>query len=177
MNAVRLPFMRAQAMTRACEAADAPRICEIYNHYVLETVVSFEEIPVTETDMAGRIERVTAHHPWLVWEEDGQIVGYAYAGPWNARAAYLHTAESTIYLAPDFTGRGIGSELYAALVTELRRRQFHCVIGAIALPNPASVALHEKLGFSKIGAVREMGFKHDRWIDVGYWQLIFQSYG
>ncbi|HSG63514.1 MAG TPA: GNAT family N-acetyltransferase [Gammaproteobacteria bacterium] len=163
-------------MIRPCRQSDASRICEIYNHYVRETVITFEEEPVAEGEMAQRIERVTKSHPWLVFEENGAIAGYAHAGPWHPRTAYRFTAESTIYLAPEATGRGIGSELYAALLTELRRRKIHCVIGAIALPHPVSVGLHEKLGFSKIGHIKEMGYKLGRWVDVGYWQLLFKSY-
>jgi len=163
-------------MIRPGRASDASSICEIYNHYVRESVVTFEEEPVTEDDMAQRIEKVIAGFPWLVWDEDGVVAGYAYAAPWHIRSAYRYTAESTIYLAPVFTARGIGSQLYAALLRALRRRKTRCVIGAIALPNPASVALHEKLGFAKVGEIRDMGWKLGRWVDVGYWQLQFQSY-
>jgi len=163
-------------MIRPCRQSDASRICEIYNYYVRETVVTFEEKPVADKEMNARIKQITKAHPWLVFEEDGTVAGYAYAGPWHPRAAYRFTTESTIYLASEATGRGIGSKLYAALLTELRRRKIHCVVGAIALPHPASVALHEKLGFAKIGHIKEMGYKLDRWVDVGYWQLLFKSY-
>jgi len=159
-------------MIRTCQPADAARICEIYNHYVRETVVSFEETPVSEDDMAARIERIVERFPWLVWEEGGTVAGYAYAGPWHARSAYRYTVESTIYLAPDRVRRGVGGRLYEALIRDLESRGLRCVIAGIALPNPASVALHEKLGFVKVGQLDDVGFKHERWIDVGYWELI-----
>jgi len=107
-----------------------------------------------------------------VWELDGGILGYAYATSWKVRAAYRHAAESSIYLAQEATGRGLGSRLYTALIAELGQRGLHCVIGGAALPNPVSVALHEKLGFTKVGEFREVGFKFGRWIDVAYWELL-----
>ncbi|HEX7081633.1 MAG TPA: arsinothricin resistance N-acetyltransferase ArsN1 family B [Gammaproteobacteria bacterium] len=151
---------------------DAPQICAIYNHYVVSTVVTFEEEPVAAADMAARISRVSETFPWLVAERDGSIEGYAYASQWHTRCAYRLSVESTIYLRPDCGGRGLGSALYRALIDELRSRGLHCVIGGIALPNPASVRLHEKLGFEKVAHFREVGFKLGRWIDVGYWKLI-----
>jgi L-amino acid N-acyltransferase YncA len=159
-------------MLRPCKPADAESICSIYNHYVLETAVTFEEVPVKAAEMARRIADVTAKFPWLVWEQEGKVVGYAYASLWKERSAYRHSVESTVYLAPEATGQGIGTQLYAALLTELRSRQVHCAIGGIALPNEASVALHEKVGFTKIGHFREVGWKFGAWVDVGYWEIL-----
>lgn len=159
-------------MIRPVTPADAARICAIYNHYIRETVITFEEVPLSESEMAQRITDTLAHLPWLVWEENGDIVGYAYARPWRPRAAYRHSVESSIYLAPEATGRGIGPKLYTALIAELRRRNLHCVIGGAALPNPASVALHEKLGFAKVAEFKQVGYKLGRWVDVAYWELI-----
>ncbi len=160
-------------MLRHCTPADAAQICDIYNHYIRETVITFEESPVLSVEMARRIADISQTLPWLVWKEEGRILGYAYATPWKSRAAYRHSVESSIYLAPAATGRGLGSKLYSALIADLRNRGLHCVIGGAALPNPASVALHERLGFSKVAQFREVGFKFGRWIDVAYWQLIF----
>jgi len=159
-------------MLRPCTTSDAGQICDIYNHYVQQTVVTFEEVPVTAKEMGQRIDGVTARLPWIGWEEGGQIVGYACATPWKARAAYRNAVEASIYLAHHATGRGLGTLLYRALITDLRDRNLHCVIGGAALPNPASVALHEALGFTKVGEFREVGFKFGRWIDVAYWELI-----
>jgi phosphinothricin acetyltransferase len=158
-------------MIRVCTAADAASIAEIYNHYVRETVVTFEETPVGADEMARRIADVGARFPWLVWD-DGGVVGYAYASAWKTRSAYRFAVETTIYLATGHEGRGIGSKLYRALLAELKPRGFHTVIGGIALPNPASVALHEKLGFKKIAHFAEVGWKQGRWVDVAYWQLL-----
>jgi phosphinothricin acetyltransferase len=159
-------------MFRHCTPTDAAQICDIYNYYVRETVVTFEESPVLEVDMARRIADITPRLPWLVWEVSGEILGYAYATPWKVRAAYRRSVESSIYLAQQATGRGLGSRLYTALIADLRQRGLHCVIGGAALPNPVSVALHEKLGFSKVAEFREVGFKFGRWIDVAYWELM-----
>lgn len=157
---------------RPATPADAAQLCDIYNYYVRETVVTFEESPILEAEMAKRIADVTPQLPWLACEQEGSIVGYAYASPWKVRAAYRHSVEASVYLAPHATGQGLGSRLYQALIAELRQRNLHCVIGGAALPNPASVALHEKLGFSKVAEFREVGFKFGRWIDVAYWELV-----
>ena len=159
-------------MIRPANAADAPSICEIYNHHVRETVVTFEEQPVASDEMARRIAETTATYPWLVSEIQGSVAGYAHASSWKRRSAYRFAAESTIYMATQFAGRGLGSELYRALLAEMRSRGLHCAIGGIALPNPVSIALHERLGFVHIGHFREVGWKLGHWVDVGYWELL-----
>jgi L-amino acid N-acyltransferase YncA len=160
------------AAIRPCRQADAASICAIYNHHVVNTVVTFEETPVANEEMARRIDEIGAAWPWLVCEERGTVAGYAYAAPWKARSAYRFSVETTVYLEPSFFRRGIGTRLYQALIDELKNGDAHCAVGGIALPNPASVALHEKLGFAKIGHFKEVGCKFGRWIDVGYWELI-----
>jgi phosphinothricin acetyltransferase len=122
--------------------------------------------------MAQRIAETLQSLPWLVWEQDESLQGFCYASKWKGRCAYRHSVESTVYVRADSIGRRIGSRLYRALLDELRRRKFHTVIGGIALPNDASVALHEKLEFEKVAQFREVGNKFDRWTDVGYWQLL-----
>jgi L-amino acid N-acyltransferase YncA len=122
--------------------------------------------------MLQRIRETTQSLPWLVWEEDGRLLGFCYASKWKGRCAYRYSAGSTVYLHPASVGKGIGSQLYEALLTELRGRQIHTVIGGIALPNEASVALHERFGFEKVAHFKEVGRKFDEWIDIGYWQLI-----
>jgi phosphinothricin acetyltransferase len=107
-----------------------------------------------------------------VWEENSVVVGYAYGSPWKQRSAYRFSVETTIYMAPSHTGRGIGTALYRSLLADVRALRFHCAVGCIALPNSASIALHENLGFEEIGRFREVGRKFDRWVDVGYWELI-----
>jgi phosphinothricin acetyltransferase len=158
-------------MIRAAVAGDASGIADIYNHYVSKTVVTFEEDEVPITEMARRIEEATsATLPWLVAERDGRIVGYANATKWRPRSAYRYSTEVTVYVAPDSWRLGIGSRLYEELFPRLQARGIHAAMGGIALPNEASVALHEKFGFSKVAHFREVGFKFNKWIDAGYWQ-------
>jgi phosphinothricin acetyltransferase len=156
---------------RAAAPADAAAIAAVYNHYIAQTVVTFEEELVSPAEIARRIEDVrSASLPWLVAEQAGRLAGYAYATKWRPRSAYRFSAEVTVYLAPADAGRGIGSKLYAELFPMLRARGIHAVMGGIALPNEASVALHEKFGMRKVAHFSEVGFKLDRWVDVGYWQ-------
>lgn len=162
-------------MIRHVEIRDAEVICEIYNHHVRNTIVTFEESPGTVNNMRGRIGEVTSAYPWLVLEEGDRVVGYAYAGRWKSRCSYRYSVESTIYLAEGFTGRGLGTLLYDTLITELHSGPAHCVIAGVALPNAASVALHEKLGFEKVAHYKEVGWKFNQWIDVGYWELILRG--
>ncbi len=160
-------------MLRPATIADAAAIAGIYNHYVLNTVVTFEEEAVPATEIAQRIaDTLAAGRPWLVWEEDGRVLGYAYASGWKSRCSYRFSLETTIYLDKDAMGRGIGTRLYTALIDILRQTKVHAIIGGVALPNAASVALHEKLGFVKVAQFREVGWKFGQWIDVGYWELI-----
>lgn len=159
-------------MIRPALASDADAIAHIYNHYIRNTTVTFEEMQVSAQEIAARIEELGATSlPWLVLEHERKMVGYAYASKWKGRCAYRFSVESTVYLDPAYTGRGLGTSLYAALFAALRDKGMHVVIGGIALPNAASVALHEKLGLEKVAHFKEVGFKFERWIDVGYWQM------
>jgi len=158
-------------MIRPATGSDVAAITSIYNHYILHTVVTFEEEPISAMAMAGRMDvTASARLPWLVAEQKGRVIGYAYAGKWSGRCSYRFSVESTVYLDPSETGQGFGTTLYEALLNNLRDQSMHVVIGGIALPNPASVALHERFGFRKVAHFREVGFKFNRWIDVGYWQ-------
>jgi L-amino acid N-acyltransferase YncA len=159
-------------LIRAVTSTDAAAIASIYNHYVEQTVITFEETPVSAAVIAQRIEAVTAGYPWFVDERDGVVVGYSYATRWHERCSYRLSVETTVYVDARRHRRGAGTALYAALLDALRSRGYHAAVGGIALPNPASVALHEKLGFRKVAHFVEIGRKFDRWIDVGYWQLI-----
>lgn len=159
-------------VVRAALAADAAALADIYNYYVKNTVVTFEEQPLSADDIYQRITTVgEAGLPWLVAETDGKIVGYAYATPWKPRSAYRFSVEITVYVDPNAGGQGWGTRLYEKLFTELRQRPVHAVVGGVSLPNPASIALHEKFGMTKVAEFKEMGLKFDRWVDVGYWQI------
>ena len=162
---------------RDAREGDAAPIADIYNVHVRSTIVTFELDEVACVEMARRVADVRAHGlPWLVAVDDaGMVLGYAYASPWKARAAYARSVESSIYLHEDARGCGIGRRLYAALIVRLREWGAHVVIGGAAFPNDASVALHEGLGFTYVGSFREVGQKLGRWIDVGYWQLLLEE--
>jgi L-amino acid N-acyltransferase YncA len=159
-------------MIRSATAADAQAICSIYNHFILQSTVTFEETAITPEDMAARIDALAGRLPFLVAELDGAVAGYAYAAPWKPRSAYRQTVESSVSVAPGFAGMGLGSRLYQALLQDLRERDVHAVLAGIALPNSASIGLHEAFGFAKVGQMREVGRKFGQWLDVGYWQLV-----
>ncbi|MEM6525201.1 MAG: arsinothricin resistance N-acetyltransferase ArsN1 family B [Bacteroidota bacterium] len=159
-------------MIRSATLKDAIPITEIYNYYILNSVATFEEIEVTAADMGRRIQEVTSKLPWIVYEEDSSILGYAYATKWKSRSAYKNTVESTVYIKPGAHKKGIGMRLYQELMDKLKALKLHTVLAGITLPNEASVALHEKLGFIKVGQLKEVGFKFEKWVDVGYWELI-----
>jgi len=160
-------------IVRPATTADAAALARIYNHFIAHTIVTFEEEPVTAGEMARRVDEVQAASlPWLVAEAGAVVAGYAYASKWRVRRAYRFSAEVTVYLAPDQGGRGLGTALYTRLLDDLRARGVHAVLGGIALPNDASIALHEKLGFRKVAHFQQTGFKFDRWIDVGYWERL-----
>ena len=163
-------------MIRDAAAGDAAAIARIYNHYVLTAIATFEEEPVCAEEMEGRLREVAESRlPWLVAEREGSIVGYAYASKWKGRCGYRFSAETSVYLDPQAGGKGIGTELYERLFAILEGMGLHAAIGGIALPNPGSVTLHEKLGMEKVAHFKEVGFKFGRWIDVGYWQRTFEK--
>lgn len=160
-------------MIRSLRPDDIEAITGIYNHYIENTYISFEEVPLTLSEMKARIEKVCSLQlPWLVAEQDGTIIGYAYASPWHTRAAYKFSAEITVYLSPQHQNQGWGSRLYERLFSLLSLSDTHTVIAGIALPNPGSIALHEKFGLKKAAHYKEVGFKYGKWIDVAFWQRI-----
>ncbi|HUQ97861.1 MAG TPA: arsinothricin resistance N-acetyltransferase ArsN1 family B [Gemmatimonadaceae bacterium] len=161
-------------LIRSATDTDAPAIAEIYNHYVANSIVTFEEEPVPPAEIARRISAVQAAGlPWIVAEDGGKIAGYAYATQWKERIGYRFSVETTIYLAQGFFGQGIGTRLYAELFRLLEAGGTKSAIGGIALPNNASVALHEKMGMKKVAEFERVGVKFDQWINVGYWQRWF----
>jgi phosphinothricin acetyltransferase len=163
--------MTQTAILRDASAADAAAIAAIYNHYVNTTTISMENDPVSADEMAERIADIQAAGlPWLVLVEGERLYGYSYASKWRARPGYRHAVESSVYIEPGQRGRGHGLTLYRALLDRLEGR-FHTVIGGIALPNAASIALHERLGFRQVACFHEVGHKFGAWVDVGYWQL------
>lgn len=163
-------------MIRPAQTSDALVIAEIYNYYILNSHATFETEPLDGQEMEARIKRVQEELglPWNVLEVDSTIVGYAYATQWKARAAYSRTTETSVYLDKSQFGKGYGSRLYSDLLMHLRKEGYHAIIGGISLPNEGSIKLHEKLGFEKVGVLHQVGYKFDRWIDVGYWELLLK---
>ena len=159
-------------MIRQVQLSDAGDICSIYNEYILNTHITFEETPITADEIISRIKNITEHYPWLVYEDAGKVIGYTYASKWKERSAYRYSVETGIYIASNYIGKGIGTALKCELIKELRARSIHSIICGIALPNPASIALCEKFGFEKVAHLKEVGFKLNKWVDVGYWELI-----
>ena len=154
---------------REATAEDAGAVAAIYGPVVTDTIISFEEEPPSADEMARRI---AASRLWLVAEDDdGHVVGYAYAAPFHPRAAYRWSVEVSVYLRPGARGRGIGKRLVSELVGRLREMGFVNAFGGTALPNPASERLLESLGFERVGLQKEVGFKFDAWHDVSWRQL------
>ena len=158
-------------MIRNVSIQDAGIIADIYNYYVGNHIATFDESPVTVEYFEEKIKQVTENFPWFVFEEKDEVIGYAYASSWNTRSAYCNTVEVSVYLKHDVVQKGVGTQLYTKLIEILKKREFHVLIGGISLPNEASVRLHEKFGFEKVAHFKEVGYKFNKWVDVGYWQL------
>jgi phosphinothricin acetyltransferase len=152
---------------RQAREHDAGACAEIYAPYVTETAISFETEPPTSSEMA---KRIAAAHEWLVLEDDGRVIGYAYAGPYKGRAAYRWACEVSVYLERGQHRRGGGRMLYEALLSRLAERGYRIAIGGMTLPNDASAGLHRALGFEPIGIFRGIGYKHGKWHDVAWTQ-------
>ncbi|WP_105617651.1 GNAT family N-acetyltransferase [Vallitalea okinawensis] len=158
-------------MIREAMISDAKIIASIYNYYVENTAITFEEELITSKEIIKRMGYIQKKYPWFVFIEDGQVLGYAYANKWRERSAYRFAVEISIYLDHRQTGKGIGSKLMAHLLENLKLRDIRCIIGGITIPNPGSIAIHEKFGFHKVAQFEKVGYKFDKWLDVGYWQL------
>jgi L-amino acid N-acyltransferase YncA len=162
--------LATDVIIRRATEDDAARLREIYNWYVVNTFITFETEIVQADEMRQRIREKLESYEWIVGELNREIAGYAYYGPFRARGAYFRTIESTIYLSQDSKGKGIGKKLYSALIDSASKKGFREVIGVIALPNPASIALHAGLGFHEAGVLRRVGHKFGTYHDVALWQ-------
>lgn len=154
---------------------DAPAIAAITNHYIRTTAIHFAYQPVPDAELAATLRADVERYPWLVAAAGTTVLAYAKAGPWRTRTAYQWIAETGIYVDRDHLGQGLGTPLYRRLLAVMTAQGFHAAIGGIALPNPASVALHERLGFRPCGVVPRAGRKFDRWHDVGFWWLALRE--
>jgi len=157
------------AGVRVATENDAAAVASIYAPYVRDTAISFEEVPPSPNVMSDRINRTLATHPFLVFEDGGSVVAYAYASPHRERPAYRWSTDVAIYAAPEIHRRGVGRVLYAYLLDLLGRQGFHAAFAGITLPNANSVGLHEAMGFEHVGTYAEVGFKLGSWRDVGWW--------
>jgi L-amino acid N-acyltransferase YncA len=163
--------MSAATIREADPARDAAACAAIYAPYVETGPISFEERPPSAAEMAARIEGVVATHPWLIAEAGGEVLGYAYACRYMERPAYRWAASVSVYVDAARRGQGLGRALYESLFGRLRAQRFQLACAGITLPNEASVALHERLGFEAVGVSRRVGWKQGAWRDVGWWQL------
>ena len=158
-------------MIRKVKPEDAQEIVDIYNYYVKNTIVTFDNIPFTVEAFKTKIETISKSFPFIVFEEKNKILGYAYANKWREKPAYKNTVESTVYLHYEAQGKQIGTKLYAELLAQLKNENYHVIVGGLTLPNKASVKLHEKFGFKQVAHFKEVGYKFNKWLDVGFWQL------
>lgn len=159
------------ALVRPAADADVDGIAAIYEREVRESVSTFETEPPPRSRWEEKLAaRETGDH-FLVGVEGDRVLGYAYSGPYRPRYGYRHTREVSVYVAPAAQGQGLGRRLYDELVTLLRADGVHLVLAGVALPNDASVRLHESMGFELVGTMREVGRKFDRWIDTTWYQL------
>ena len=160
---------------RVATDLDLAAVAAIYEREVRTGVATFDEEPPSPDAWLAKLRSIDPGDHFLVAEIDGSVVGYAYSTAYRTRTAYRHTRETTVYVAPDATGQGVGRALYDDLLAQLRADGMRTALAAIALPNPGSIALHEAVGYHQLGVMREVGFKLGRWIDVGWWQLLLQS--
>lgn len=159
-------------LIRAATVDDAARCAEIYAPFVTDHWISFETDPPAASEIAARIALYGSTHAWLVAQVDEAIAGYAYASPHRTRAAYATSADVAIYVDAPYGRKGVGKALYTALFPLLRNKDIHAVFAGIALPNDASIGLHEACGFAPVGIYREVGWKMGGWRDVGWWQRL-----
>jgi L-amino acid N-acyltransferase YncA len=161
---------------RFAEPRDAAAIQAIYAPNVAEAVISFESVPPTVAEMAGRIAKITAQYPWLVAEHDGTVAGYVYACQHRERAAYRWAVDVTVYVDAACRRQRVGHGLYTSLLTLLRMQGYAKALAGITLPNPGSIGVHESVGFQKAFVFPKIGFKFGQWLDVGWWQAELQAF-
>ena len=155
---------------RPARCSDAPAMVEIYRPHVEQSWASFELVTPSADELAARVARAQAQHEWLVAEASGQVLGYAYGGTHRSREAYRFTVEVSAYLAASAQGRGVGAKLYEALFERLADLGYCNAVAGVTLPNDASVAFHERLGFTPVGVYHRIGFKFGAWRDVAWYE-------
>ncbi|WJJ95960.1 GNAT family N-acetyltransferase [Algibacter luteus] len=158
-------------MIRSVHIDDASALLDIYNYYVLNTTVNFDIDPLSLETFTDKINHIVSEYPYIVYEENNEILGFAYGSRFRPRPAYNYTAESTVYVKHTAHGKQIGSKLYAELIRLLKETDLHTVLGVLTVPNDASINLHEKFGFEKVAHLKEVGLKFGEWQNIGIWQL------
>jgi len=160
----------ASPNVRDASERDAEACAAIYAPYVTDTAITFESDPPLPVEMAERIATAARTHAWVVLENEGRVVGYAYGGPFNSRVAYRWSCEVSVYLERGRRRTGGGRALYDALFPRLAERGFRTAVAGMTLPNDASVGLHRAMGFEPVGTYRRIGWKHNTWHDVAWTQ-------
>jgi L-amino acid N-acyltransferase YncA len=155
---------------RPVQSRDASGIAAIYAPIVERTIISFEEVPPSAAEMESRIARLSGRFPWLVAEQGGDIVGYAYAGPHRERAAYRWSVDMSAYVHERARRLGVATSMYRAILTLLVAQGYCHAFAGITMPNDASVALHRSIGFEPVGIYKNVGFKFGAWRDTSWWQ-------
>ncbi|TYA71449.1 GNAT family N-acetyltransferase [Seonamhaeicola marinus] len=158
-------------MIRAFQEKDIQELLDIYNYYVLNSVATFDDVALSFETFSDKVTRINSEFPFLVYEDEGKLSGFAYGSKFRPKPAYKNTVELTVYVANNAHGKGIGTKLYEELIAELKTQNYHIALGALTLPNTASEKLHEKLGFKKVAHLSEVGLKFGKWQDVGMYQL------
>ncbi|HTQ09677.1 MAG TPA: GNAT family N-acetyltransferase [Fimbriimonadaceae bacterium] len=163
-------------LIRATQAEDLPEILAILNREIAEGAAHFGTEPATLAEIKKEFE-TSSDYPWTTAFDGGELAGFARASAWKPRGGYLRTCEIGIYVRPEFQGRGIGGMIYRTFLPELQKRGFKTVLAGIALPNAASIRLHERFGFTHVGTLPSVGWKLGEWRDVGYWALVYPDDG
>lgn len=161
-------------MIRNARPEDAGAMTDIYNFYIRESVATFDTDPLPTTTMSRHIASASEGYPCLICEEEGQVAGFCYAHPWKEKAAYRHTLETTVYLHPEHTGKGLGRQLMERLIETCRTNGFHVLIACITGGNEASITLHQSLGFKQVSRFEKVGLKFGRQLDVVDFELELQ---
>jgi phosphinothricin acetyltransferase len=158
-------------MIRPVHVDDAKALLAIYNYYVLHTTVTFDIEPLSLSSFKDKLNRINTNYPFIVFEDENEILGYAYASRFRPKPAYDSVAETTVYVKHTAHGKQIGTLLYTELLALLKRTELHTVLGVLTIPNEASVKLHEKFGFKQVASLNEVGLKFGKRQNVGIWQL------
>lgn len=169
--------MATPATTRAASLDDLPRLTDIYNHYIVETAITFDTEPFSVEQRRAWFDRyaATGRHRLIVAERGGELLGYTTSSAYSDRHAYDTTVETTILCAPEAVGLGIGKVLYAALFEALAAEDVHSAVARVTLPNRGSCDIHERFGFREMGVMREAGRKFDQYWDVAFYQKMLRD--